>query len=647
MTTMIITLLIAGIIAGLIQYFVVRGLPLDESTTSTNNFSGNEEQNGWTKFYNWIKNHWQFFGYLTIGIAGAFLTPLINEMVNGGLSGLDKFKVFAKCIFEQVEGTPKCDEPDNWYYLILLGYGVVFGYSSVRIIKGIGSLIIGNISLKQAEQQKKLDEAQKQIDELKLKLSTLTAQQPKPAALNFTPQFENNSQLTSDYFNEAQNELDKRSYYTNVDLTNSDSLFDKLNQLIENTHKTKLTYQPSLHLYPLVDRYQDGQLKSIYSGKSFSLETILSMDAQVDKARAEAISNLSSFELSESEFESKLEELEDRLPYNCEHVVPQSWFNKEEPMRGDIHHLFTCEMKCNSFRGNNPYFDFPDYGSNYAELIRDECGKLEKSRFEPEINKGVVARAVLYFLVRYPGKINVGMGYAIGDIPMLLKWHKDNKVTIYELHRNQIIYKAQGNRNPFIDFPELADKINFKSAFEIKQLERNFCDDSEASIESNKISSLEACEENPTTKPWKEWRAAESLKSLLNQINSLAPSRKKDSDGMIGDISHQSRNSDHNPWVWDKVALKGVVTALDITHDPIGKCDCQKLADSLQRDKDQRIKYVIWNKQIMNSASINGTAAWTWRPYSGSNPHSKHIHISVKCQKENYDSISNWNINIV
>jgi endonuclease I len=645
MTTMIFTLLIAGIIAGLIQFFVLKGLPLDE-TTQTNSFDGNEQPSNWTIFYNWVKNHWQFFGYLTIGIAGAFLTPLINEMVSGGLSGLREFKDYAKYIFNP-KNSVQCPEPDNWYYLILFGYGIIFGYSSVRIIRSIGSLIIGNISLKQEEQKKKLEEAQKQIDDLKVKLTSLTAQQPKPAANEFATQFENTNQLVIDYFNEAQNELDKRSYYSNVDIANIDSLFEKLNQLIENTHKTKLTYQPSLHLYPMVDRYQDGRLKSIYSGKSFSLETILSMDAQVDKARAEAISNFNSFELSESEFESKLQELEDSLPYNCEHVVPQSWFNKKEPMRGDIHHLFTCEMKCNSFRSNNPYFDFPDYGSNYAELIRDECGKLEQNRFEPEINKGVVARAVLYFLVRYPGKINAGMGYASSDIPMLLKWHKDNKISLYEYHRNQIIYQAQGNRNPFIDFPELADNVNFKSAFEIKQLERNFFDDSDASNESKKLSILEACEENPNPTPWKEWRAAESLKSLLKQVNTLAPSRKKDSDGMIGDEAHQSRDSDHNPWVWDKVTNKGVVTALDITNDPSGKCDCQILANSLQENKDQRIKYVIWSKQIMNSIPIDGTSAWTWRSYNGNNPHNKHIHISVKCEKENYDSTSNWDINTV
>lgn len=47
------------------------------------------------------------------------------------------------------------------------------------------------------------------------------------------------------------------------------------------------------------------------------------------------------------------------------------------------------------------------------------------------------------------------------------------------------------------------------------------------------------------------WRIAESLQQLLDQVNQMAPGRSKASDGAIGDTSHQSRRSDHNPWVTD------------------------------------------------------------------------------------------------
>jgi endonuclease G, mitochondrial len=57
--------------------------------------------------------------------------------------------------------------------------------------------------------------------------------------------------------------------------------------------------------------------------------------------------------------------------------VPQSWFSKREPMRGDLHHLFACEARCNSFRGNTPYADFPDA----QERQMSDCGRSEPQGF--------------------------------------------------------------------------------------------------------------------------------------------------------------------------------------------------------------------------------------------------------------------------
>ncbi|HEV8149801.1 MAG TPA: endonuclease, partial [Gemmatimonadales bacterium] len=99
-----------------------------------------------------------------------------------------------------------------------------------------------------------------------------------------------------------------------------------------------------------------------------------------------------------------LDALEAALPLNCEHVVPQSWFAKAEPMRGNLHHLFACEPRCNSFRGNTPYFHFADFPA--LEVIQDQCGRRDQDRFEPQAGKGPVARATLYFLLRYPGRVD-------------------------------------------------------------------------------------------------------------------------------------------------------------------------------------------------------------------------------------------------
>lgn len=138
------------------------------------------------------------------------------------------------------------------------------------------------------------------------------------------------------------------------------------------------------------------------------------------------------------------------------------------------------------------------------------------------------------------------------------------------------------------------------------------------------------------------WRAAGCLMKLREQVNATYPSRRKESDGMIGDPRHQSRSSDHNAWVVD--GAKGVVTAFDITHDPGSGCDAGRIARAIHGSRDPRVKYIIWNRQIANSSSINGAAPWAWRAYRGANPHTKHVHISVQPIKALYDDTTPWTI---
>lgn len=135
------------------------------------------------------------------------------------------------------------------------------------------------------------------------------------------------------------------------------------------------------------------------------------------------------------------------------------------------------------------------------------------------------------------------------------------------------------------------------------------------------------------------WRLAKSLDVLRGQINQTFPTRSKVSDGTIGDTAHSSRNSDHNPWVKD--GSMGVVTALDITHDPNAGVDIQSLADALVASRDDRIKYIICNGKIV-SGSGQSNPAWVWRNYTGANQHTRHIHVSVKSNKSAYDSSAPW-----
>lgn len=133
-------------------------------------------------------------------------------------------------------------------------------------------------------------------------------------------------------------------------------------------------------------------------------------------------------------------------------------------------------------------------------------------------------------------------------------------------------------------------------------------------------------------------RLAYSLETLRSQINAAYPKRNKASDGWIGDAKHAARPSDHNP------NAQGVVCGLDITDHP-GYLDIHALADHIRLNRHPNLKYIISNRRIA-SAKDN----WKWRPYTGTNPHSKHVHFSVgvgtdgKSKPGTYDDSTPWKL---
>lgn len=241
------------------------------------------------------------------------------------------------------------------------------------------------------------------------------------------------------YYDEGKNQQVVNRYYQNINFQtlNRKELFKALHDLLETTHRNQFNYKKSgHHLETWVDLHPDGQYKSLYSGKQAD---------PVDVIQGELETRIVLNEVSG----------ENGDILNIEHVVPQSWFGKKEPMKGDMHHLFYCEKNCNSFRGNKEYHDFLDFKPEafLVSNVVEKCGMSEAGEFEPEYGKGIVARATLYFLIRYPNKILPNFKNKI-NIPLLLQWHADFPPhSEYEKHRNQAIFELQGNRNPFIDFP--------------------------------------------------------------------------------------------------------------------------------------------------------------------------------------------------
>jgi hypothetical protein len=107
-------------------------------------------------------------------------------------------------------------------------------------------------------------------------------------------------------------------------------------------------------------------------------------------------------------------------------------------------------------------------------------------------------------------------------------------------------------------------------------------------------------------------RAAPAAIAALRQATALRPKRKKASDGLLPSKAHvhQNPNSDHNSGY-----------AVDITHDIVNGIDCAVAFENLKADP--RVKYLIFNGRIWSKEK-------GIREYTGSNPHHKHLHISIK-----------------
>lgn len=159
--------------------------------------------------------------------------------------------------------------------------------------------------------------------------------------------------------------------------------------------------------------------------------------------------------------------------YNREHSVPKSWFNDASPMYSDAWHIYPTDGKINSYRSNNP---FGEVGSD-ASSSKNRFSKWGKSVtpgysgtvFEPNDEyKGDFARTYFYFATRYLDRIDNWGGIFVSAYPhivqwqldMLLRWNEMDPVSQKEIDRNEAVYASkQGNRNPFIDYPELVDLI--------------------------------------------------------------------------------------------------------------------------------------------------------------------------------------------
>lgn len=226
-------------------------------------------------------------------------------------------------------------------------------------------------------------------------------------------------------------------YYSTISndmLLSSTTLKSTLNSLVSKD-TTFVSYSNALGALKVIDSYDGDYVECIYTGERLGKDNSGSASGQ----------------------------------WNREHIWAKSHgFNDQKyEAYSDLHHLRVSEARINTAR-NNSYFDevleptkTDDYGNKWTSDV-----------FEPRDEvKGDIARMLLYMVIRYDNdvldleltndkelasKAETGKSGYIGILNTMLKWNYQDPVDSRELYRNEEIYKVQGNRNPFIDHPELA-----------------------------------------------------------------------------------------------------------------------------------------------------------------------------------------------
>ena len=170
---------------------------------------------------------------------------------------------------------------------------------------------------------------------------------------------------------------------------------------------------------------------------------------------------------------------------NIEHSVPKSWWGDAydetaTPLTRfkydgsyDLHHLTPSDAAANTAKSNYPLgeVDSPLFDNGVTKVGTGQANGRATNLFEPaDEYKGDFARMYLYFVTCYQDyswKSSALSMFAQNSYPtlnaygqsLLLKWHRQDPVSQKEIDRNNAVYSFQGNRNPFIDYPNMVEYI--------------------------------------------------------------------------------------------------------------------------------------------------------------------------------------------
>ncbi len=202
-------------------------------------------------------------------------------------------------------------------------------------------------------------------------------------------------------------------------------LLDALSEYLKNHNS--LTYRQARELlWTSFDNY-DNIVECAYTGKTVLIEGVPDF-AELDKDG-----------------------------FNTEHTWPRSYGSETEPPLSDMYHIFPSDKTANDRRANFPYGYVSgniSWQNGGSKLGLDNHGKIV---FEPrEAFKGHLARAILYFSVRYDNPFK----FLNNQEEVLREWAKTYLPDEREKQRNDSIAAYQLKRNVFIDHTEFLDRIN-------------------------------------------------------------------------------------------------------------------------------------------------------------------------------------------
>ena len=153
--------------------------------------------------------------------------------------------------------------------------------------------------------------------------------------------------------------------------------------------------------------------------------------------------------------------------WNREHLWPVSFGfpSKSDVPHNDVHHIRAEDASINNDRGNYSFGSVYD-GTEHGEARGNYYNSYRRTWEPSPDRKGDVARALFYMIVRYEGddhkepnleyRSNIPFN---GSILELIQWHLDDPVSQEEQIRNSKVFRWQGNRNPFIDYPHWVEAI--------------------------------------------------------------------------------------------------------------------------------------------------------------------------------------------